>query len=152
MIDASAAEMRISISVDSDEADRAAAAAPGRPVDQRRRSCRETLGASSTAIVSSNSRKRALVVETRPGREQREFGGEIFRPDVLGLQHQHDADQQLRHPERRGEIAHDPGQEMLAGGERRSRLLGSTRMCCRLPWHQRRSRAARSISDGGLSS
>ena len=31
-------------------------------------------------------------------------------------------------------------------------LAGSTRRCCRLPWHQRRSRAARSISDGGLSS
>src|SRR6187399_2776518 len=29
---------------------------------------------------------------------------------------------------------------------------GSTPMCCRLPWHQRRSRAAYSVSEGGDSS
>ena len=37
--------------------------------------------------------------------------------DVARLQDEHDADEELQHPERRGDIGHDAGDEMLARGE-----------------------------------
>ena len=151
MIEASAAETRISIRVDRNRR-----TAPPQP----RRVSRidaggdhaEDLGREQHRDRHFEQLQRAFVVEARPGREQREFGGEIFRPDEPRLQHQHDADQQLRHPQRRGEIAHDAVDRGAGATGTRGRWSASTRACCRLPWHQRRSRAARSISDGGLSS
>ena len=59
-------------------------------------------------------RERALRVEARPDREDAEFRGEIFRPEIARLEDEHDADEELQQPERRGQIAEDAGQEMLA--------------------------------------
>ena len=56
-------------------------------------------------MVMQEQLQRALGVEARPGREQRELAGEILRPHIARLQHQHDADDELRQPERRGEVA-----------------------------------------------
>ena len=113
MIGASAAEMRISTKVEAINAD-----APPEPrrvgPSNEGEDEAEEFRRQQDADREAEQLQRALVVEPRPGRKQREVGGEIFRPDVVRLQHEHDADQQLRHPERRGEIAHDPGREMLA--------------------------------------
>ena len=68
-------------------------------------------------MVSANSVKRALGVEPRPDREEAEVAGEIFRPDIGRLQHQRDTDDELEQPERRGEIGHDAGREMLPRGQ-----------------------------------
>ena len=75
-----------------------------------------SFGASSTAMVTSNSASERSASNRGQVGKQREVVGEIFRPDVARLQDEHDADQQLRQPQRRGEIAHDAGDEMLARG------------------------------------
>ena len=98
MIGASAAEMTISTKVEATSAERAARAAAGRRPSNEGDEEAEELGREQDADRQLEQLQRALVVEPRPGGKQREFGGEIFRPNVVRLQHQHDADQQLRHP------------------------------------------------------
>ena len=113
MIDANAAEMMISTIVEAISAERPAGAAARFRLDERNREAKE-LGRKQDRDRQFEQLQRALIVEARPGRKQGEVLGEIFGPNVMGLKHQHDADQQLRHPQRRGEIAHDAVGEMLS--------------------------------------
>ena len=97
MIGASAAEMTISTIVEA-----TSASAPPEPrrvlaVQQRDDEAKE-LRREQDGDRELEKLQRALVVEPRPGGKQRKLGGEILGPDVVGLQDQHDADQQLRHP------------------------------------------------------
>ena len=85
---------------------RSAGASAGRAVEQRENQA-EKLGREQDRHRQLEQLQRAFVVEPRPRRKERELGREILGSDVVGLQHQHDADEQLHHPERRGEIAHD---------------------------------------------
>ena len=120
MIGAIAAETRISMN--SDSVSRIAPPKPRRVLPSMSASAEpEEFRRQQDRHRQFEQMQRAHVVEHRPGREQRELGGEIFGPDVFRLQHQHEADDQLRHPERRGEIAHDAGDEMLARRQREAR-------------------------------
>ena len=117
MIGASSADMMISRQAESDQPDARRRSRARRPVEQRERSGRRVSAPAGSAIVSSNSCSARSASKRGQVGKKAKFGGEIFRPDVARLQHEHDADQQLRHPERRGHIAHDAGDEMLARGE-----------------------------------
>ena len=98
------------------QAQRAAGPAPRRPIEDRHDEPHE-FRRQQHRHREAEQRQRAFRVEARPRRKQTELVGEIFRPDIGRLQHQHDADDELRHPEGRGEIAHDARGEMLPRGE-----------------------------------
>ena len=99
---------------DSDEADAAAAGPPHRAVEQRQHEARTASARAGSPWSAPNS------WSARSGSKRGQVGKsvnslrEIFRPDVGRLQHERDADHELQQPERRGEIGHDAGGEMLA--------------------------------------
>ena len=95
-----------------DEPDRAAGAPPALGVQEHQHEPEE-LRRQEHRHGDAEQRQRALGIEPRPLREERELAAEIFRPDVGRLQHEGDADDELEEPERRGEIRHDAGREVL---------------------------------------
>ena len=105
--------MTISTQVETHQFQRAARALAGRPVEEGHEEAEE-LRREQDGDRQLEQLQRAFVVEPRPGGKQRKVRGEILRPNVVRLQHQHDADQQLRHPYGRSEIAHDASREMLS--------------------------------------
>ena len=81
-------------------------------------SARRPSARAGCAMVSPNSCERALGVEARPGREQRELAREIFGPDVArSAARARCRRASCASQSGRGEIAEDAGGEMLARGQ-----------------------------------